>query len=285
MFFLRFVYSSIVTRCKLLNELIKSVSTLEFFFPWVNIFFSSQSSIGTEWHFTGGYEELWQISSSRTLQWSKQSQRLWYEFRRHRLPSWCDQFLLNSGFCFRSGNSAIPGDCSGNRFNQWGFDGILMQYACKWTNVKWFFLHFWQTYTADIFFSQKWKDNRLRFPSNMTHGYRMLNVEWLKEIWRPDSFFKNAKSVQFQTVTVPNHYVWLYRDKTISYVMKLTLQLTCAMDFAIYPHDTQECKMQIESSKLPANEWKHTHTADFMILFTLCSIAHHWWIAVRMGYP
>ncbi|VVD05991.1 unnamed protein product [Leptidea sinapis] len=104
------------------------------------------------------------------------------------------------------------------------------------------------TYAADIFFAQTWKDFRLRLPENMTTEYRLLEVDWLKHMWRPDSFFKNAKSVTFQTMTIPNHYVWLYKDKTILYMVKLTLKLSCAMNFLIYPHDTQECKLQMESS-------------------------------------
>ncbi|CRK98864.1 CLUMA_CG011991, isoform A [Clunio marinus] len=103
------------------------------------------------------------------------------------------------------------------------------------------------TYAADIFFAQTWKDHRLRLPENMTSEYRLLEVEWLKNMWRPDSFFKNAKSVTFQTMTIPNHYMWLYKDKTILYMVKLTLRLSCAMNFMIYPHDTQECKLQMES--------------------------------------
>lgn len=83
----------------------------------------------------------------------------------------------------------------------------------------------------------------------MTQEYRLLEVEWLKNMWRPDSFFKNAKSVTFQTMTIPNHYMWLYKDKTILYMVKLTLRLSCAMNFLIYPHDTQECKLQMESCK------------------------------------
>jgi histamine-gated chloride channel len=83
----------------------------------------------------------------------------------------------------------------------------------------------------------------------MTSEYRLLEVEWLKYMWRPDSFFKNAKSVTFQTMTIPNHYMWLYKDKTILYMVKLTLRLSCAMNFIIYPHDTQECKLQMESRK------------------------------------
>lgn len=98
-----------------------------------------------------------------------------------------------------------------------------------------------QTYAADIFFAQTWKDHRLRLPENMTSEYRwvftrnyifpnlspgisflsrLLEVEWLKNMWRPDSFFKNAKAVTFQTMTIPNHYVWLYKDKTILYMVK-----------------------------------------------------------------
>ncbi|XP_017300327.1 gamma-aminobutyric acid receptor subunit epsilon-like [Diaphorina citri] len=76
------------------------------------------------------------------------------------------------------------------------------------------------TYAADIFFAQTWKDHRLRLPENMTSEYRLLEVDWLKNMWRPDSFFKNAKAVTFQTMTIPNHYVWLYKDKTILYMVK-----------------------------------------------------------------
>lgn len=49
---------------------------------------------------------------------------------------------------------------------------------------------------------------------------RLLEVDWLKNMWRPDSFFKNAKAVTFQTMTIPNHYMWLYKDKTILYMVK-----------------------------------------------------------------
>ncbi|XP_076313460.1 glycine receptor subunit alpha-2-like [Tachypleus tridentatus] len=103
------------------------------------------------------------------------------------------------------------------------------------------------TYVADIFMSQSWKDHRLRLPENMTMYYRLLPVSWLKQMWRPDSFFKNAKRVTFQEMTIPNHYIWLYNDKTILYMVKLTLLLSCAMKFETYPHDTQICTLKIES--------------------------------------
>ena len=108
----------------------------------------------------------------------------------------------------------------------WNF---LIINECKFLDYYFIFYHYYfivclkifQTYAADIFFAQSWKDHRLRLPENMTSDYRLLEVTWLKDIWRPDSFFKNAKSVKFQTMTIPNHYVWLYRDKTILYMVKL----------------------------------------------------------------
>ncbi|XP_055952693.1 glycine receptor subunit alpha-2-like [Argiope bruennichi] len=103
------------------------------------------------------------------------------------------------------------------------------------------------TYVADIFMSQSWKDYRLQLPENMTSKYRLLPLSWLKKMWRPDSFFKNAKKVTFQEMTIPNHYIWLYSDKTILYMVKLTLELSCAMKFEAYPHDTQTCSLKMES--------------------------------------
>nr|XP_040579804.1 glycine receptor subunit alpha-4-like [Lepeophtheirus salmonis] len=116
------------------------------------------------------------------------------------------------------------------------------------------------TYAADVFFAQEWKDHRLILPDNMTREYRLLPVEWLHLIWRPDSFFKNAKKVTFQTMTIPNHYLWLYKDKTILYMVKLTLLLSCPMNFENYPHDEQNCKLSMESL---------SHTTDDLIFIWL----------------
>ncbi|XP_006571289.1 glycine receptor subunit alpha-4 isoform X2 [Apis dorsata] len=103
------------------------------------------------------------------------------------------------------------------------------------------------TYVADIFLAQSWRDSRLRLPENMSEDYRILDVDWLHNIWRPDCFFKNAKKVTFHEMSIPNHYLWLYHDKTLLYMSKLTLVLSCAMKFESYPHDTQICSMMIES--------------------------------------
>lgn len=112
----------------------------------------------------------------------------------------------------------------------------------------------------------------------MTQEYRLLEVDWLKHMWRPDSFFKNAKSVTFQTMTIPNHYMWLYKDKTILYMVKLTLRLSCAMNFAIYPHDTQECKLQMESCILKNIRLiRPVVVFNFLLFFHQCPIQRMTW--------
>lgn len=62
--------------------------------------------------------------------------------------------------------------------------------------------------------------SQINMKSRLNRYSRLLEVDWLKNMWRPDSFFKNAKSVTFQTMTIPNHYLWLYKDKTILYMVK-----------------------------------------------------------------
>ena len=53
-----------------------------------------------------------------------------------------------------------------------------------------------------------------------------------------------------QLQTVPNHYLWLYKDKTLLYMVKLTAKLSCGMDFTDYPHDTQVCSLRVISAMI-----------------------------------
>lgn len=125
------------------------------------------------------------------------------------------------------------------------------------------------TYVTDIFLAQSWRDPRLRLPENMSEEYRILDVDWLQSIWRPDCFFKNAKKVTFHEMSIPNHYLWLYHDKTLLYMSKLTLVLSCAMKFESYPHDTQYCSMMIESRKEHKNRISLIYLWLSILLFHL----------------
>lgn len=107
-----------------------------------------------------------------------------------------------------------------------------------------------QSFAADIFFTQRWRDHRLRYPSSMSLNQSTINPDWLDDIWHPDVYFRNAKSIKLQTIPVPNRVLQIRNDKSIVNFWRLTLELSCAMNFALYPHDRHECKIEIESSKL-----------------------------------
>ncbi|TRY81008.1 hypothetical protein TCAL_12779 [Tigriopus californicus] len=103
------------------------------------------------------------------------------------------------------------------------------------------------TFGCDLYLAQSWKDSRIGVPENMQEGYRNIPTDLVGEIWKPDTFFKNARSVKFQTLPSPNEYAWQFKDQTILYMVKLYVILTCPMNFKRFPHDTQTCRIVIES--------------------------------------
>lgn len=85
-----------------------------------------------------------------------------------------------------------------------------------------------------------------------------------------------------QTMTIPNHYIWLYQDKSILYMVKLTLVLSCAMNFKNYPHDTQVCNLKIESSEFVVPNIDNLVFCGFFLLsvydgyFSICHMHCEW---------
>ena len=51
-----------------------------------------------------------------------------------------------------------------------------------------------------MFLALTWRDHRLRVPGNFSSDYRILDVNWIQNIWRPDCIFKNAKEIDFQVL-------------------------------------------------------------------------------------
>lgn len=51
------------------------------------------------------------------------------------------------------------------------------------------------------------------------------------------------------TLPVTSHFCFMYNNKTLRYEKRATLELSCPMNFALYPHDTHRCRIQVESSK------------------------------------
>lgn len=75
--------------------------------------------------------------------------------------------------------------------------------------------------TLTVYLAHSWLDPRLRLnPENLNKSRTNLPVEWTDHIWKPDTYFKNAKDVKFQTLMVPNQYLWLMKDQKIMYMTR-----------------------------------------------------------------
>lgn len=107
-----------------------------------------------------------------------------------------------------------------------------------------------QSFVADVLISQTWTDHRLNYPDDVLLNHSMLSLDWFDEIWHPYVYVSNAKTIKLQVIPVPNRILSFGRDKAITHHLRLSLELTCVMNFALYPHDRHECKIQLESRKL-----------------------------------
>lgn len=124
------------------------------------------------------------------------------------------------------------------------------KHSIFYQNTQSTFCYSRQTYKVDIFLTQIWWDNRLRFPNNTAdHDYHLLDVEWLKEIWLPGVYVKNALLTHLTPMPIPNQSVRLFSDRRIEYKMKLSLELSSDMYFGLYPHDAQNYSIEIATCK------------------------------------
>ena len=93
--------------------------------------------------------------------------------------------------------------------------------AIKLTSVSYPLLISLQEYTMTMYFRQKWVDERLKFdPVSASTDKILLSEKNLRQIWTPDTFFRNEKAASFHMVTVPNRLMKVSSDGSIWYVTK-----------------------------------------------------------------
>ncbi|XP_015916561.1 glycine receptor subunit alpha-2-like isoform X1 [Parasteatoda tepidariorum] len=99
-----------------------------------------------------------------------------------------------------------------------------------------------QDFGMDIYLRQSWIDPRLKTSIyGMNETMTLNGQDIIDKIWKPDLFFRNLKSGNFHSMTVPNKLIKLAPDGKILFSMRLTLRLSCHMSFRLYPLDTQRC--------------------------------------------
>ncbi|XP_054158094.1 glycine receptor subunit alpha-3-like [Oppia nitens] len=108
-------------------------------------------------------------------------------------------------------------------------------------------------YEVDLYLRQSWFDERLR-TGNGSRAMDLNDPKLVQMIWKPEVFFANAKSAEFQYVTVPNVLVRLETGGKILYMLRLKLRFSCMMDLYRYPMDAQVCGIELASFSKTTSE-------------------------------
>lgn len=90
-----------------------------------------------------------------------------------------------------------------------------------------------------------WKDESLAHSNEEYISINDQNV--LDLLWVPDLYFANARSATKHKVTVPNFNMYIAKDGTISYGVRVTLNVATNLDLKNYPHDKQKTEIKIIS--------------------------------------
>ncbi|KAI6239403.1 Gamma-aminobutyric acid receptor subunit beta [Aphelenchoides fujianensis] len=106
-------------------------------------------------------------------------------------------------------------------------------------------------FTLDFYLRQTWEDPRLAF-GKLDLGFAKIKeltvgVDYLDKLWKPDTFFPNEKKSFFHTATTHNSFLRIDPDGRVFTSQRLTVTATCPMNLKLFPMDTQECKLEIES--------------------------------------
>lgn len=104
-------------------------------------------------------------------------------------------------------------------------------------------------FTATILLHLSWYDHRFSKYEikNIDEGFVEIDAKNLEKLWVPDLYFPNEKRAYYHNVLMPNKMLRIYKGGDVSYSTRLSMTLSCPMDFRNYPFDTQTCKIIIES--------------------------------------
>uniref|UniRef100_A0A914CP50 Glutamate-gated chloride channel n=1 Tax=Acrobeloides nanus TaxID=290746 RepID=A0A914CP50_9BILA len=130
-------------------------------------------------------------------------------------------------------------------------------------------------YDIQITFREQWNDSRLAYgkPNDGLPSFIILNKE--QDIWRPDTFFANEKSsykheIDRRNILIrihkdgqvlysneksshrheidrPNILIRIHKDGQVLYSVRISLTLSCPMNFQYYPLDVQNCLLDFAS--------------------------------------
>ncbi|XP_062569632.1 gamma-aminobutyric acid receptor subunit alpha-2-like [Saccostrea cucullata] len=98
------------------------------------------------------------------------------------------------------------------------------------------------TYSLQCYLRQSWHDERLKFDlPNITEV--TLSNSFLKDIWKPNTYFLNGRLSVQPNITVPNAFVRIRKDGSIYMSRRLTINAKCPLNLLDYPMDAPVCPL------------------------------------------
>lgn len=118
-----------------------------------------------------------------------------------------------------------------------------------------------QTITLDMYFIIKWFEPRLEINLNSSHDpssltgddYISVPLEDMNHFWYPDLEIYGLKRYQSQNILKPMASFKIKGNKLLRYSSRVNMILSCQMEFAKYPLDSQYCPFRVGSYYHPQN--------------------------------
>ena len=98
-------------------------------------------------------------------------------------------------------------------------------------------------YQADVYLMQHWEDPRLSIALDIGEDLEVNDPKLVQAMWKPEVYFPTATAAEFQYVTVPNVMIRISPGGLISYILRLTLTLSCAAE----PPNMHVCALEVAS--------------------------------------
>ncbi|CAK6450141.1 unnamed protein product [Pipistrellus nathusii] len=113
-------------------------------------------------------------------------------------------------------------------------------------------------YSIDITLHQTWYDERLRY--NASFESFVLHGNMTKNLWIPDTFFKNSMNIDEHSITTHSRVTRIYKDGKVLFIDRMTIDAGCSFHMFKYPLDSHSCPLSFSSFSYPKNEitykWK-----------------------------
>eukprot|EP00794_Sanderia_malayensis_P007100 gene7100-7903_t len=102
-------------------------------------------------------------------------------------------------------------------------------------------------FAVEIYLRQFWNDERLQLSKFNYTRPLFLNSESIKELWIPSTYFVKSKSAFRHHITTDNVLLRVSPNGDVFYSQRLSVTASCIMDLRYFPHDYQQCKLNMES--------------------------------------